>query len=198
MYRCYNMFKSKTKIIMKIILINIFIVSISFSQFKSNRQNEIESIILAPCCYGGIVSEHNSEISNLISNFIKKLIDGNFNKQDIINNFNNIIDISFNSGFLIVDKNKYNFADKIHYNMTDNEILDLFINIYGNKIRAIPDDNFFGQMTWFFPLIVIAIGLIFIYNKIIYLSTKEKLILSTKEILKIENKIKKISGNKDL
>ena len=89
---------------MKIILINIIIVSLVFSQFKPDRQNQIESIILAPCCYGGIVSEHNSEISTMISNFIKKIIDENFNKEDVINDLNNIIDISVKSGFWIIFK----------------------------------------------------------------------------------------------
>ena len=177
---------------MKILLINIIIISLAFSQFKSDRQNGIESIIMAPCCYGGIVSEHNSEISTLISNFIKKIISENFDKEDVVNDLNNIIDVSVKSGFLVLDRDKYNFIDKIHYNMTDNEILNLLINIFGDKIRAIPNDDLFGRMTWFFPLIVIVIGLFFIYNIITHLSLKDKLILSNKEILIIENKIKNL------
>ena len=181
---------------MKILLINIIIISLASSQFKSDRQNGIESIIMAPCCYGGIVLEHNSEVSTLMSNFIKKVISENFDKEDVVNDLNKIIDIAMKSDFLLLDRDKYNFIDEIHYNMTDNEILNLFINIFGDKIRAIPDDDFLGRMTWFFPLIVIFIGLIFIYNIITHLSLKDKLILSNKEILTIENKIKKL--NKDL
>lgn len=181
---------------MKILLINIIIISLASSQFKSDRQNGIESIIMAPCCYGGIVLEHNSEISTLISNFIKKVINKNFDKEGVINDLNEIIDISIKNGFLLLDRDKYNFIDEIHYNMTDNEILNLFINIFGDKIRAIPDDDLFGRITWFSPLIIIVIGLIFIYNIISHLSLKDKLILSNKEILTIENKIKNL--NKDL
>ncbi len=181
---------------MKLLLTNFIIISLAFSQFKSDRQNVIESMIMAPCCYGGIVSEHNSEISELISNFIKKIISQNFDKEDVVYDLNNIIDISMKNGFLLLDRDKYNFIDKIHYNMSDNEILNLLINIFGNKIRAIPDDDLFGKMTWFFPLIVIVIGLIFIYNIITNLSYNDKLILSDNEILIIENKIKNL--NKDL
>ena len=63
-------------------LVLIFITTI-FTQFKSDRQNKIESSILAPCCYGGIVADHNSMLAKLISNIINSLIDDNKDKDVI-------------------------------------------------------------------------------------------------------------------
>ena len=182
---------------MRIFLIYVMILSFVFTQFKSDRQNNIESWILAPCCYGGIVSEHNSMITKLISNLIKNLTKENFSEQKIKDDFNEIIDISIKNGFIKHQKPKYDFTNKIHSKMQDNEILDLFIDIYGEKIRAIPQDNIFGKITWFFPILIILISLGLLYFIINNLSKKEHPILSKKEMLVIENKIENYNRNQE-
>ena len=171
-------------------------MSFALTQFKSERQNNIESLILAPCCYGGIVSEHNSMITKLISNVINSLINKNINEQKIEDDFNEIIDISIKSGFLTHRKIKYDFENRIHSNMQDNDILDLFINIFGEKVRAIPQDNLFGKITWFLPLFIIYLGVIFVFYVINNLSKKDFKILSNQEMLAIENKIEKYNRDK--
>lgn len=172
-------------------------MSFALTQFKSERQNNIESLILAPCCYGGIVSEHNSMITKLISNVINSLIDKNINEQKIEDDFNEIIDISIKNGFLKHRKIKYDFENRIHSNMQDNDILNLFINIFGEKIRAIPQDNLFGKITWFLPLFIIFFGVGFIFYVINNLSKKDLKILSNQEMLIIENKIENYNRNKE-
>jgi len=182
---------------MKAFISYIIIISFALTQFKSERQNNIESLILAPCCYGGIVSEHNSMITKLISNVINSLIEKSINEQNIKDDLNEIIDISIQSGFITHRKIKYDFENRIHSNMQDNDILNIFINIYGEKIRAIPQNNFFGKITWFFPLAIFFGGTFFIFYIINNLSKKDFKILSNQEILNIENKIENYNRNKE-
>ena len=44
---------------MKLNMIILIIFSVGFSQFKSERQQEIESLLIAPCCFGGVLAEHD-------------------------------------------------------------------------------------------------------------------------------------------
>ena len=169
-------------------LVLIFITTI-FTQFKSDRQNKIESSILAPCCYGGIVAEHNSMLAKLISNIINSLIDDNKDKDDIIEELNQLVNISISNDFLTNNKLNYNFKNLIHSNMNDDEILKLFIEIYGEKIRAIPQDNIFGKLTWLAPFIIIIIGVVLISFVIFNLSSNNQYILTKHEMLNIEEKI---------
>ena len=189
------MFRSKIKIIIKFIYFNIFLLTFSFSQFKSDRQNSIESLILSPCCYGGIVSEHNSLISQLISDLIQKMIIKDINQTEIINNLKEIIDISIKNGFITLDENQDNFQNMIIPNMRDNDILDIFVYIYGEKIRAVPQNNIFGKLTWFFPFLLMILGIVAILNIIKNISKEKQLTLSNEESLILENKIKNYNKN---
>ena len=75
--------------------------------------------------------------------------------------------------------------------MKDEEILNLFINLYGEKIRAVPQNNFFGKITWIFPLLIMIVGILTVTNVIKNLSFNNSKTLSDLEIKKIEKQITK-------
>lgn len=175
---------------MKIIYTFVTIFSISFSNFVSEKQYDIESLILAPCCYGGIVSEHNSPMSKLISNFVKEIYSENFDNKQAISKLDEIIDFSIKNGLMNRTKNQENYK-LISHNMDQEVFLELFVNLFGEKIRAVPQNNFFGKITWIFPYSIMIIGIIFVSYVIKNLSFNDKQILSEVETEKIEQQIKK-------
>ena len=117
------------------------------------------------------------------------MIDDNKDKDDIIEELNQLVNISISNGFLTNNKLNYNFKNLIHSNMNDDEILKLFIEIYGEKIRAIPQDNIFGKLTWLAPFIIIIVGVVSISFVIFNLSSNNQYILTKHEMLNIEEKI---------
>ena len=172
---------------MKLILLIIISITFSFSQFKNDRQSNIESKILAPCCYNGIILEHNSDISNLISSLISSLVNDKYNKDNILLKLEELLSVSKKQISLEGKKQLYN---NIHQKMSDQNILKIFTLIYGEKIIAIPPNNSFGKITWFMPFIIllIAISVLSIAISQIRFKTKEyKIPLDEIEIL--ENKI---------
>ena len=164
--------------------------SITFSNFVSKKQYDIESLILAPCCYGGIVSEHNSPLSKLISNFVQEIYSENFDKQKAILKLEDIVDFSIKKGLI----NRTNYQENyklISQNMDQEVFLKLFINLFGEKIRAVPQNNFFGKITWIFPYVIMVIGFLIVSYVIKNLSFDNTKTLSEVEKEKIELQIKK-------
>ena len=175
---------------MKYLIIFILSISLGLTNFISKKQYDIESLILAPCCYGGVVSEHNSPLSKLISNFIEEIYSKDYSDKESRIKFDKIIEFSKKNGFLNSNfsKNSYHL---IKQNMQDEEILNLFINLYGEKIRAVPQNNFFGKITWIFPLLIMIVGILTVTYVIKNLSFNNSENLSDLEIKKIEKQITK-------
>ena len=174
---------------MKLILLIIISITLSYSQFKNERQSNIESKILAPCCYNGIILEHNSDISNLISSIISSFINDNYNKDNILLKLEELLSVSKKQISL---EEKIQLYNNIHQKMSDQNILNFFTLIYSEKINAIPPHNSFGKITWFMPFIIllIAISILIMAIKQIRSKTKtktKKISLDETEIL--ENKI---------
>ena len=183
---------------MKYILSLFILISLCFSQFKSDRQVNIESKILAPCCYNGIILEHNSDISNLISSIISSFISEDYIKKNILLKLDELILLSNKQ---ITSEAKKKIYNSIHQKMNNENIIKVFINIFGDKISAIPPNNLFGKITWLMPLflLIIAISLLSIgIKKIYYQSKKNKIFISLQDSTNIENMIKNYKQNLDL
>ena len=127
------------------------IISICYSEFKSQRQYEVEQNLHAPCCWGGIIAEHDSPIANNIKLIIKEIISNKFNLETI----NSIINNSYE------DKNIKNYTTKyIKENMTDEEIVNFFVGIHGEKIRALPENKGLGWVAWKLPIFILFSSII--------------------------------------
>ena len=142
---------------MKYNILLFFLLGISFSQFKSERQIHIESLLLAPCCYGGIVSEHDSPLSNNISLLINRLISDKFNLDEVKPQIESMI----NENHLSIE-NKLDIIKVLHPNMTDETIVNLFVKLFGLHIRALPSDTLIGKLAWIVPFIFLFISLIIV------------------------------------
>ena len=55
----------------------------------------------------------------------------------------------------------------VNKNMNKKEILDHFVNIYGERILAVPIARGFNLMAWIAPILILIIGCIILYNYII-------------------------------
>jgi len=172
---------------MKLNLIIVVIFSVVFSQFKSERQQEIESLLIAPCCFGGVLAEHDSPLSKKISEIIEELI----SKEVIINNVGikldkMIIDFNIETSF----DHQVLFHSQLHSQMNNEEIINMFVLIFGERVRSVPRQNGLGKLAWTMPMFFIIFGLIFITIIIRSFSQKKELIkqetLSNEELSKIE------------
>lgn len=133
-------------------LIIIIILSIiNCAEFKSQRQYGIEQQLHAPCCWGGVIAEHDSPMAEAIKSIISILISDGFKIDDahtaLLKTYENqnIIDYS----------KKY-----INSNMTDDEIINLFVGIHGEKIRALPENKGLGWIAWKLPTFILFLSLI--------------------------------------
>ena len=55
----------------------------------------------------------------------------------------------------------------VNKNMNKKEILDHFVNIYGERILAVPIARGFNLMAWIAPILILILGCIILYNYII-------------------------------
>ena len=55
-------------------------------------------------------------------------------------------------------------TDLVNSEMSKEEILNHFVNIYGKRILAIPIARGFNLMVWIAPIFILIIGLIILYN----------------------------------
>tara|TARA_S200000501_G_scaffold132270_1_gene125010 strand:+ start:13604 stop:14023 length:420 start_codon:yes stop_codon:yes gene_type:complete len=55
----------------------------------------------------------------------------------------------------------------VNKNMSKKEILDHFVNIYGERILAVPIARGFNLMAWIAPILILILGCIILYNYII-------------------------------
>ena len=83
----------------------------------------------------------------------------------------------------------------IHNKMSDNEIIDLFSLIYGEKIRALPKDEGIGWIAWKLPTFILFVSLItavIIVKKISFRKNySKKFELSHKQIQLVDDEMKK-------
>ena len=103
-------------------LLFIFITSLFCVEFKSQRQYQLEQQLHAPCCWGGVVAEHDSPIANGIKLIINNIISDEFN----INEINYALIQVYNKNVLV-------YSNKlIKENMTDEEIHQAVESFKGN------------------------------------------------------------------
>tara|TARA_B100000579_G_scaffold424803_1_gene429701 strand:+ start:583 stop:1068 length:486 start_codon:yes stop_codon:yes gene_type:complete len=120
------------------------------AEFKSDRTVFLESQIMAPCCYGGVLREHDSEIANNLKLLISYLIENPLKKNEIIKIINNTVP----------NLKNIDFKNDIFSNMSNSDIINFFIKLYGPRIKASPPINGLGIIAWNFPLIILIVGLI--------------------------------------
>ena len=171
-------------------MIILIIFSVAFSQFKSERQQEIESLLIAPCCFGGVLAEHDSPLSKKISEIVEKLI----SEEVIINSVGIELDkmiIDFN---IETSREEWKLVHRqLHDQMDNEEIIEAFILIFGERVRSVPRQTGLGKLAWTMPMFFIIFGLIFITIIIRSFSQKKELIkqetLSNEELSKIETQL---------
>jgi cytochrome c-type biogenesis protein CcmH/NrfF len=131
-------------------LLFIFITSLFCVEFKSQRQYQLEQQLHAPCCWGGVVAEHDSPIANGIKLIINNIISDEFN----INEINYALIQVYNKNVLV-------YSNKlIKENMTDEEIINFFVGIEGEKVRALPENKGLGWIAWKLPTFILFLSLL--------------------------------------
>ena len=175
---------------MKYYLIILVIFSMGISQFKSERQQEIESLLNAPCCFGGVLAEHDSPLSKRISEIVEKLISEDVSINSINLELDNMI-IDFN--IATSPDQRTLIHSQLQDQMDNEEIIEAFVLIFGERVRSVPRQTGLGKLAWTMPIVFIILGLIFITIIIMSFSNKKKLIkeekLSDEDISKIETQL---------
>jgi hypothetical protein len=108
----------------------------------------------APCCWGGVIAEHDSPKAESIKAIIKNLIDENFDLK-LINS--SLLATYGNRNILDLAKNN------IKEFMTDDEIIEFFVMIHGEKIRALPENKGLGWLAWNLPTFLLFSSLVTAY-----------------------------------
>lgn len=113
---------------MSVLILCLFIgriFSIEEPPVKDALQRELESEIMAPCCYGGPVADHDSDAAKQVKTQI--------------------------AGLLAEGKSK-------------EEILDMYVAIYGEQILARPRARGFNLLAYIMPPVILLVGgLLFVY-----------------------------------
>ena len=82
---------------------------------------------------------------------------------------------------------------QLHDQMDNEEIIEAFVLIFGEKVRSVPRQSGLGKLAWTMPIVFIIFGLIFIVIVIRSFSQEKELIkeetLSNEEISKIETQL---------
>ncbi|MBC8197918.1 MAG: cytochrome c-type biogenesis protein CcmH [Candidatus Marinimicrobia bacterium] len=131
--------------------IYLFLIASLFCvEFKSQRQYQLEQQLHAPCCWGGVIAEHDSPIANGIKLIIKNIISDEFDKNKINNTL-----------LQVYNKNVLDYSNKfIKQNMTDEEIINFFVGIEGEKIRALPENKGLGWVAWKLPTFILFLSIL--------------------------------------
>lgn len=134
----------------KLFLFTIFSVLIS-AEFKSERQYGIEQQLHAPCCWGGVIAEHDSPLAEAIKSVINSLIQEEYNIESV----NKALMVAYeNQNILDYSKNI------LKQKMTDDEIINFFVGIHGEKIRALPENKGLGWIAWKLPTFLLFLSLL--------------------------------------
>ncbi len=131
--------------------IYLFLIASLFCvEFKSQRQYQLEQQLHAPCCWGGVIAEHDSPIANGIKLIINNIISDEFDKNKINNTL-----------LQVYNKNVLDYSNKfIKQNMTDEEIINFFVGIEGEKIRALPENKGLGWVAWKLPIFILFLSIL--------------------------------------
>jgi len=131
--------------------IYLFLIASLFCvEFKSQRQYQLEQQLHAPCCWGGVIAEHDSPIANGIKLIINNIISDEFDKNKINNTL-----------LQVYNKNVLDYSNKfIKQNMTDEEIINFFVGIEGEKIRALPENKGLGWVAWKLPTFILILSIL--------------------------------------
>jgi len=127
----------------------ICLISFTLCQFKSERLLGLENQIMAPCCFGGVLAEHDSEIAKDLKLLLSQLISTSVDTHTVMN----IVEKALPDPIYL----NY-FRSNIDTNMSDTEIVNLLVNIYGERLRAAPLDKGLGVLAWKFPGIILTLG----------------------------------------
>jgi cytochrome c-type biogenesis protein CcmH len=103
---------------------------------KGALQKELEGEIMAPCCYGGPVADHESDAAKQV---------------------------------------KLQIAQLITEGKTREEVLDMYVAIYGERILASPRAQGFNVMAYWMPPIILIVGVllvVFVINRLSVSSAK--------------------------
>ena len=154
-------------------MIKVFLILIAFSfgQFKSESLREIEELLMAPCCGGGTLSEHddNQHTGNL-KFILAALTEKSYNEENILNLFKMtyenpaIYQLEFSPAKTrpIAEILEY-VKSKLHPEMTSREMINLFTWIHNERISGMPDNKGFDQIAWKMPGIILLTGIILIF-----------------------------------
>ena len=154
-------------------MIKVFLILIAFSfgQFKSENLREIEELLMAPCCGGGTLSEHddNQHTSNL-KFILAALTEKSFNEENILNLFKMtyenpaIYQLEFSPAKTRPVAEILDFVkSQLHPEMTSREMIKLFTWIHNERISGMPANEGFDQIAWKMPGIILLTGIILIF-----------------------------------
>ncbi len=139
------------------------------SEFKTSKQKEIESILMAPCCGGGTMAEHED---NRHTYYMKKILtaltDDDFNREKIIGLFKEtysnpgIYKLHFSPARKKLDDIIPYVEKTIHPDMTLDEIVELFTWIHDTQIRSMPQKTGIGHFAWKMPIALLIIGTVLV------------------------------------
>lgn len=162
--------KFKTATLVLIIISMLMSVSILSGQFKSDRQKELESILMAPCCGGGTMAEHDDNQHTLnMKMIINSLTTEEFDKSQILALFETTYSNEgiYRLGFAPATKPTKQIIDHvndtIHPNMTLADIVDLFAWIHKPTIRSAPPEEGIHHLAWKMPAILLVLGVVIIF-----------------------------------
>ncbi len=146
-------------------LTGLLFVALIFGQFKSEKELKIESLLMAPCCGGGTMAEHEeNRYTYDIKQIMFALTDSVFDKAKVEKLFEEaysgrgMYQLHFAPATKSLKEIKKYVGENLHAGMTLDEIVDIFTWIHGEVIRSTPRHNGLGTLAWYMPLIILLIG----------------------------------------
>lgn len=147
----------------------IIILSLVLGQFKTEKQREIEEILMAPCCGGGTLAEHDDNqvtlnMKRIMNALTADEFDAKLVSQLVTETYSG--NSAYNMGFApatkrLPDIRKFVEANT-HPGMTLDEIVDMFAYIHSERIRSMPKNEGLGSVAWKMPIAILLIGIIVI------------------------------------
>ncbi|NOZ09206.1 MAG: cytochrome c-type biogenesis protein CcmH [FCB group bacterium] len=146
-------------------LTGLLFLALIFGQFKSEKELKLESILMAPCCGGGTLAEHEeNRYSHDMKQIMFALTDSVFDKQKVKELFDEaysdrgIYQLHFAPATKSLKEIQKYVDENVHAGMTLDEIVDVFAWIHGEVIRSSPKHEGFGNLVWYMPLIILLVG----------------------------------------
>lgn len=147
----------------------IIILSLVLGQFKTEKQREIEEILMAPCCGGGTLAEHDdNQVTLNMKRIMNALTSEDYDAKQVSQLVTEAYsgNSAYNMGFAPATKRlpeirKYVEAN-VHPGMSLDEIVDLFAYIHSERIRSMPKNEGLGYLAWKMPIAILLTGIIVI------------------------------------